>query len=128
MLFQTTVLINNCLCTECAEALLQVQYPDLSEEDLKELFPAKALVSINKLSNRAQAYAIDDELLFFDPEGRGDYLIPTIYALWRFPHMLPTLYTHSQVSTKVIGTRSSLADRDCAYSTIGWALSHVFKL
>ena len=82
---------------------MQVQYPDLSEEDLKELFPAKALISINKLSNRAQAYLIDDELLFFDPEGRGDYLIPTVYALWRFPHMLPTVYTHSQVSTKVRG-------------------------
>ena len=80
---------------------IQVQYPDLSEEDLKELFPAKCQLVISKLSNRGQAYSLDDEPLFFDPEGRGDYLVPTIYALWRFPHILPTLYTHSQVSSKV---------------------------
>lgn len=93
---------------DLAFALLQIQYPELDEDDLKELFPAKSQMVISKLSNRAQAYSIDDELLFFDPEGRGDYLIPTIYALWKFPHMLPTLYTHSQVSTKVIPFKERL--------------------
>lgn len=58
--------------------------------------------------------------LLFDPDGRGDYLLPSVYALWLLPHMLPTIFTHTgvrcctfarayftshehQVSTKVLG-------------------------
>ena len=39
--------------------------------------------------------------LFFDPEGRGDLLVPTVYALWQCPHILPHLLTYSEVSPKV---------------------------
>ena len=78
-----------------------MHYPDLSEEDIKELFPAKAEVSVRKLSNKAVAYAVDGVDLFFSPDGHGDALLPTVYCLWRMPHMLPALFTYSEVSPKV---------------------------
>ena len=61
-----------------------------------------------KLKNRATAYTCNGPSpLFFDPEGRGDLLVPTCYALWCCPNILDKLYTYSEVSPKV-GTASSL--------------------
>lgn len=61
-----------------------------------------------KLKNRATAYTCNGPSpLFFDPEGRGDLLVPTCYALWRCPNILDKLYTYSEVSPKV-GTALSL--------------------
>ena len=41
--------------------------------------------------------------LFFDPNGHNDKLIPTIHALSILPTLVPTLYTHSEVSPKILG-------------------------
>ena len=38
------------------------------------------------------------EPLFFEVHGQ---LLPTVYALWRYPHALPALTTYSEVSPKV---------------------------
>jgi len=73
----------------------------LDEAALSELLPAKAQVLTMKLSNRSIAHSVDGSVLFFDPYGRGDMLVPTVYALWKFPDLLPALHTHSPVSTKV---------------------------
>ena len=55
-----------------------------------------------KLKNRATAYTCNGPSpLFFDPEGRGDLLVPTCYAMWRCPNILDKLYTYSEVSPKV---------------------------
>ena len=53
-----------------------------------------------KLSNKAQAYSVDGIMLFFDPEGRGDLLVPTVYALWKLPSMVQAVQTYSEVSPK----------------------------
>ena len=73
------------------------------------LVPSKAEVTLLKLSNRSQAYTCNSSTpLFFDPEGRGDVLVPTVYALWQFPQMLPALQTYSEVSPKVRCARACL--------------------
>jgi translation initiation factor 2D len=55
-----------------------------------------------KLKNKAMAYTCGSaNPLFFDPEGRGDLLVPSVYTLWRFPHILDKLVTYSEVSPKV---------------------------
>lgn len=77
-------------------------YPNLSDDDHKRLFANKADVNLMRLSNKAQVYACNGgNPLFFDPTGREDVLIPTMYALWLCPQLLPTLFTHSEVSPKV---------------------------
>lgn len=87
---------------------IETLYPTLPEEDLKRLFPGKADVSLMKLSNKATAYSCGGgNPLFFDPTGREDVLIPTVYALWLCPRMLPSLYTYSEVSPKVLCTSYS---------------------
>ena len=74
----------------------------LSEEQVKKLFPSKADLVVQKLSNKAKTFACTGENpLFFDPDGRGNVLLPTIYALWQCPELLPKIYTYSEVSPKV---------------------------
>lgn len=81
---------------------LERLYPTLSDDDHKRLFASKADVNLMRLSNKAQVYACSGgNPLFFDPTGREDVLIPTVYALWMCPKLLPTLLTHSEVSPKV---------------------------
>ncbi|KAK9814155.1 hypothetical protein WJX72_001321 [[Myrmecia] bisecta] len=83
---------------------VQTQFPALSEDDLKKLIPSKGEISVLKLSNKAQAYSTTGgNPLFFDPAGRGDALVPTVYTLWACPHILPPLYTYSEVTPKVLG-------------------------
>ena len=77
-------------------------YPSLTEDDHSRLFASKSDINLLKLSNKATAYAPSGgNPLFFDPTGREDVLIPTVYALWLCPRMLPSLYTYSEVSPKV---------------------------
>lgn len=64
--------------------------------------PAQAEVQILKLKNKATAYTCGNaNPLFFDPDGRGDLLVPTVYALCKCPQIIETLYTYSEVSPKV---------------------------
>lgn len=81
---------------------IQIQYPDLSEEHLNELIPGKADMTVHKLSNKTLAYSrTGGNPLFFDLEGRGDMLLPTVYTCWLVPAIVPTLFTYSEVSKKV---------------------------
>lgn len=81
---------------------IKLNFPDLTDEQVSDLIPNKAEVSLLKLSNRAQAYSCNGKNpLFFDPEGRGDLLVPSVYVLWRYPHILSSLTTYSEVSPKV---------------------------
>ncbi len=49
---------------------------------------------------QVEAYGLADggAPLFFEVH---EQLLPTVYALWRAPHMLPQLHTYSEVSPKV---------------------------
>ena len=82
---------------------ISLQY-DLEDEALSQLLPAKAEVALLKLSNRSTAYTANaGSPLFFDPSGRGDLLVPTVYALWLCPELLPAVFTYSEVSPKACG-------------------------
>ena len=94
-----------CPCSQDVKTLkrdVKLNFPDLSDDDMEALLPAKAEVQLLKLKNKATAYSCGGaDPLFFDPEGRGDLLVPTVHALWRCPHMLDKLLTYSEVSPKV---------------------------
>jgi hypothetical protein len=81
---------------------VQLQFPDADEDEVAQLLPAKAEIALLKLSNRAACYTVNGgSPLFFDPDGRGDILAPTVYALWLCPQLLPPVFTYSEVSPKV---------------------------
>ncbi len=81
----------------------------LAEDDVADLFPPKAEVVLHKLSNRAAMYGLQGgNPLFFDLEGRGETLVPSVYALWKVPQLLEALYTYSEVSPKVCPSFSLL--------------------
>lgn len=100
---------------------LERLYPTLSDDDHKRLFANKTDVNLMRLSNKSQVYACNGgNPLFFDPTGREDVLIPTVYALWICPKLLPSLFTHSEVSPKVNITQPPcrLQPRSCTVSSL----------
>lgn len=80
-------------------------FPSLSESDMALLLPPKSTVTQSKMSTRSVIFSLEDsnQPLFFDPTGHGDKLIPTVYALSLVPGLIPTVYTHSEVSSKLLG-------------------------
>ena len=116
---QTTVQTTQLLSGKDSKSLrrsLQVQF-DLDEDTLAKLLPAKAELALLKLSNRSTAYTANaGSPLFFDPSGRGDVLVPTVYALWLCPELLPAVFTYSEVSPKAC---TRLDTQKCASQ---WAL------
>ncbi|PFH32338.1 translation initiation factor sui1 protein [Besnoitia besnoiti] len=98
-------------------------FPSLSESDFDALLPPKEEISVAKLqfpqtaaasaaaapslpallsatgSNRGSVYACKGEPIFFDVNG---LLIPSVYALWRLPCMLPTFVVHAPVSSFIL--------------------------
>ena len=54
-------------------------FPSLTEEQMASLVPPKAVITQTKLSNRSIAYGTEEGTpLFFDPNGHGDKLFPTV--------------------------------------------------
>jgi translation initiation factor 2D len=53
----------------------------LKDDQLSSLLPGKAGIVQSKLSNRSVVYAIEGgNPMFFDPDGRGAVLLPTVSA------------------------------------------------
>jgi translation initiation factor 2D len=77
------------------------QFPLLDEETLNQLIPNKADVHNIKLANRTILYSIDGQVIFYDYQGRNN-LYPTLYTLWKCPHMMRTMYTYGPVSRYVL--------------------------
>jgi len=73
----------------------------LTEESLTVIFPPKCSVSCTKLTSRTLIYSVDDVPYFFDVNGRCD-LYPTVFGLWKVPHLMPQVVIHSPVSTFVL--------------------------
>lgn len=82
---------------------LQKAFPNLSADDVDNIMPKKAIVTIDKLSNKKVVYWIEKEKpLFFDnSNGKGD-LFPSVYLMWQYPHILPPLVVHHQVSKYIL--------------------------
>ncbi|GLI62284.1 hypothetical protein VaNZ11_004846 [Volvox africanus] len=78
----------------------------VSEEGLEALLPAKSgeLECVKLASpSRVVLYLYDGQPILFDPNGKGDF-VPTIFALWRLPTLLPQVYVkHPAVSRYIVG-------------------------
>ncbi|GJQ10986.1 hypothetical protein GpartN1_g2777.t1 [Galdieria partita] len=120
---QSTIQSNHLLKTSERRRLrteLKECFPSLGEEDWERILPHKlGEVIVLKLSNKATLYCLQcntekDETLgstfggkfgqpvfVFVPEEGGWF--PTVYTLWKVPHLLPCFETHSQVSRFLLG-------------------------
>ncbi|OMO51553.1 Translation initiation factor SUI1 [Corchorus capsularis] len=81
------------------------RFPTASDADIDALLPPKADITVSKFQNRAQVYAVEAGFpVFFDVDGRGTEIYPTVFALWKVPELLPSFTLKGgEVSRYVIG-------------------------
>ncbi|OMO77514.1 Translation initiation factor SUI1 [Corchorus olitorius] len=81
------------------------RFPTASDADIDALLPPKAEITVSKFQNRAQVYAVEAGFpVFFDVDGRGTEIYPTVFALWKVPELLPSFTLKGgEVSRYVIG-------------------------
>ncbi|KAL9245147.1 hypothetical protein vseg_018830 [Gypsophila vaccaria] len=66
------------------------KFPRASDVDIDTLLPPKAEITVAKFPNRILVYGVEGSFpVFFDSDGRGSELYPTVYALWNAPDLLP---------------------------------------
>lgn len=65
----------------------------------------QAELAVSKYPNRVLVYVLEGDCpIFFDVDGRGHHIFPTVYALWRVPELLPAfLLKGGEVSRFVLG-------------------------
>eukprot|EP01027_Heterolobosea_sp_BB2_P014120 GEZU01020325.1.p1 GENE.GEZU01020325.1~~GEZU01020325.1.p1 ORF type:complete len:219 (-),score=53.87 GEZU01020325.1:74-730(-) len=69
------------------------------------LIPAKEDVTVLRLPGHILVYCVGNNPqipVFFDLNGKGD-LFPTLYSMWKVPHILIPFVTHSPVSEYILG-------------------------
>lgn len=78
---------------------IAAHFADCSTGDLQLLLPSKATVSQLKLVTHGDTpctvYAVDRLPMFF--ETQAGVLLPTLYAMWLVPTLLPAMTTHEGV-------------------------------
>ncbi|KAM7260116.1 hypothetical protein ACFE04_015857 [Oxalis oulophora] len=76
-----------------------------SDADIDSLLPPKAEITVSKFQNRTQVYTVEGAFpMFFDVDGRGSDIYPTVFALWQLPHLLPSFTLKGgEVSRFIIG-------------------------
>ncbi|XP_057456977.1 uncharacterized protein LOC130747933 isoform X2 [Lotus japonicus] len=81
------------------------KFPRASDSDLDALLPPKAEVTVAKFQNRVLVYVVEGGFpVFFDVDGRGSDIFPTVFALWMVPELLPAfMLKGGEVSRYVIG-------------------------
>ncbi|KAJ1409686.1 SWIB/MDM2 domain superfamily [Sesbania bispinosa] len=81
------------------------KFPRASDSDLDTLLPPKAEITVAKFQNRVHVYSVEGGFpVFFDIDGRGSDIFPTVYALWMVPELLPAfMLKGGEVSRFVIG-------------------------
>ncbi|KAM5550144.1 hypothetical protein ABKV19_001207 [Rosa sericea] len=81
------------------------RFPRASDADIDALLPPKVEIKVSKYQNRVLVYGIEGGFpMFFDIDGRGKEIFPTVYALWKVPDMLPSfMLKGGEVSRYVIG-------------------------
>ncbi|KAM7477282.1 hypothetical protein LguiB_024525 [Lonicera macranthoides] len=81
------------------------RFPNASDSDIDSLLPPKVEISVAKYPNRVLVYSWEGGYpMFFDVDGRGSEIFPTVYALWKVPELLPSfLLKGSEVSRFIIG-------------------------
>ncbi|KAF7824915.1 eukaryotic translation initiation factor 2D [Senna tora] len=81
------------------------KFPRASDSDLDALLPPKVEITVAKFQNRVHVYGVEGGFpMFFDVDGRGSDIFPTVYALWKVPELLPAfMLKGGEVSRFVIG-------------------------
>lgn len=86
------------------KADIAAAFPSLSADELTELVPNKEELNVVKIyahkGDAVTLYVLHKNPLFFELEKR---IYPTVYALWRFPALLPAFRTWPPVLQKLIG-------------------------
>uniref|UniRef100_A0A1J3F1X5 Eukaryotic translation initiation factor 2D n=1 Tax=Noccaea caerulescens TaxID=107243 RepID=A0A1J3F1X5_NOCCA len=77
----------------------------LTDDLLDSILPPKVEITVSKFQNRVLVYSIEGGCpMFFDIDGRGNEIFPTVFALWEAPEMLPSfMLKGGEVSRYVIG-------------------------
>ncbi|KAL1533954.1 eukaryotic translation initiation factor 2D-like [Salvia divinorum] len=81
------------------------RFPAASDADIDLLLPPKTEIAVAKYPNRILVYGLEGDCpLFFDADGRGSEIFPTVYALWKVPDLLPAfMLKGGEVSRYVLG-------------------------
>lgn len=84
---------------------LRDRFPRASDADIDALLPPKTEITVSKFQNRVLVYSVEGGFpVFFDVDGRGTDIFPTVFALWKVPELLPCfLLKGGEVSRFVIG-------------------------
>uniref|UniRef100_A0A8C7IZY7 Eukaryotic translation initiation factor 2D n=1 Tax=Oncorhynchus kisutch TaxID=8019 RepID=A0A8C7IZY7_ONCKI len=86
------------------KADIATAFPSLSVEDLSELVPNKEELNVVKIyahkGDAVTLYVLHKTPVLFELE---KCLYPTVYTLWRYPHVLPTFTTWPPVLQKLAG-------------------------
>ncbi|KAL8060040.1 hypothetical protein ABFX02_03G127400 [Erythranthe guttata] len=84
---------------------IRLRFPASSDADLDVLLPPKAEITIFKYPNRILVYGLEGDCpMFFDCDGRGSEIFPTVYALWKVPNLLPAfMLKGGEVSRFMLG-------------------------
>ncbi|XP_072305808.1 eukaryotic translation initiation factor 2D [Eucyclogobius newberryi] len=83
---------------------ISAAFPVLTADELSDLVPNKDELNVVKIyahkGDSMTLYVLNKNPLFFELEKR---IYPTVYVLWRFPALLPTVTTWPPVLDKLIG-------------------------
>ncbi|XP_050231588.1 uncharacterized protein LOC126680499 [Mercurialis annua] len=81
------------------------KFPRASDADIDILLPPKADITVAKFQNRVHVYGVEAGFpMFFDVDGRGTDIFPTVFALWNVPELLPSFTLKGgEVSQFIIG-------------------------
>ncbi|KAB2603695.1 eukaryotic translation initiation factor 2D [Pyrus ussuriensis x Pyrus communis] len=84
---------------------LKDKFPRASDSDIDALLPPKVEISVSKFQNRVHVYGVEGGFpIFFDIDGRGTDIFPTVFALWKVPELLPSfMLKGGEVSRYIIG-------------------------
>lgn len=84
---------------------IRERFTEPTDADLDLILPAKAEISVARLTNRALVYTVEGgPPMLFDMDGRGNEIFPTVYALWKVPSLLPAFVLKGgEVSRYVLG-------------------------
>ncbi|PIN11625.1 Filamentous baseplate protein Ligatin, contains PUA domain [Handroanthus impetiginosus] len=84
---------------------IRERFPNASDADIDVLLPPKVEITVSKYPNRVLVYGLEGDCpMFYESDGRGSEILPTVYALWKVPNLLPAfMLKGGEVSRFVLG-------------------------
>ncbi|KAL0351246.1 UNVERIFIED_CONTAM: Eukaryotic translation initiation factor 2D [Sesamum calycinum] len=81
------------------------RFRNASDPHIDLLLPPKVEITVSKYPNRVLVYGVEGDCpMFYDGDGRGSEIFPTVYALWKVPDLLPAFTLKGgEVSRFVLG-------------------------